>query len=335
MVGEMERPIVYMCVCVRERERERRATMSPSARCNSYVGGLVSANETVEQFLWLSSIINKIIHTSSIDLSKAPGIVFSVLVCVCVCVSWLIILVWRGSSVHVNVRKQTTRAGVSPHLTAGHKNTHPSWSHTWVAGVTKRKWLLLILELQLIKETHTYTDTDTQDKEEAMLEVAVHGAMKTLVTDVFLNIKLNLFLNVAGWLASHWSLFSVVGKHRYFIFQAQTSVNLGTLGACFMVCFSLNQGNGKNNFLHSNSVCRNSLAWDRLRKSILAWVCCLSRFIKTVCQLWFRPGWRGYVDRLCTAAAFCISPCLPVFIGRLVFSYLANLCAVFACFGRL
>lgn len=50
------------------------------------------------------------------------------------------------------------------------------------------------------RETHTHTYTDTQDEEEAMLEVAVHGALKTLVTDVFLNIKFNLFHNVAGWL---------------------------------------------------------------------------------------------------------------------------------------
>lgn len=44
--------------------------------------------------------------------------------------------------------------------------------------------------------THTYTYTDTQDKEKAMLEVAVHRALKTLVTDVFLNIR--VFFNVAG-----------------------------------------------------------------------------------------------------------------------------------------
>ena len=43
--------------------------------------------------------------------------------------------------------------------------------------------------------TQTYTHTDTQDEEEAKLEVAVHGALKTLVTDVFFNIKLNLFFN--------------------------------------------------------------------------------------------------------------------------------------------
>lgn len=59
--------------------------------------------------------------------------------------------------------------------------------------MTKRKWLLLILGLQLIKGRHTQTYIDTQDKEEAMLEAAVHGALKTLVTDVFVNIRLNLF----------------------------------------------------------------------------------------------------------------------------------------------
>lgn len=64
----------------------------------------------------------------------------------------------------------------------------------WVTGVTKRKWILLILELQLIKEKQGHTHTGTPDKEESMLEVVVHGALKTLVTDMFLNIKLNLFL---------------------------------------------------------------------------------------------------------------------------------------------
>lgn len=49
------------------------------------------------------------------------------------------------------------------------------------------------------KRTHTQTYIDTQDKEEAMLEVAVHGALKPLVTGVFLNVTFNLVLIVTGF----------------------------------------------------------------------------------------------------------------------------------------
>ncbi len=62
-----------------------------------------------------------------------------------------------------------------------------------------------------------------------------------------------------------------------------------------------------------NSIYRERLALDHLRESILARVCCLSRFIRTVCQRWFRPEWRGHVGGLCTAASFCFSPPLSFY----------------------
>lgn len=45
------------------------------------------------------------------------------------------------------------------------------------------------------RKTCAHTYIDTQDEEEAMLEVAGHGSLKTLATGVFLNIGLNLFSN--------------------------------------------------------------------------------------------------------------------------------------------
>lgn len=123
------------------------------------------------------------------------------------------------------------------------------------------------------------------------------------MSDVFLNIKLHLF----GWLTSHWSRwFHLFCLGQIWVFHILCS-NFCEVSRCF---------------LHSNSVCRNSFTPGPFE----ARLCCLSRFIKTMCQLWFRPGWRGYVDRLCTAAARFVSPCLSVFIACLVFRYLANVC---------
>lgn len=122
---------------------------------------------------------------------------------------------------------RTKRLSLSrpPGSAAGHKNTHPSWSCARVTGVTKRKWLLLILGLPLIRGRHAHTLIQTQRMRKRrwwrsqFTGHRSHVFLNDQTQFVFFK-RTNCFLPVV---AEH--LGPVSGKSRFLTLQTQSFVN--------------------------------------------------------------------------------------------------------------